>query len=272
MKELTLADHQRLGLEIVKEIDKWCTENKVRYTLFGGTLIGAIRHQGFIPWDDDIDIAMPRPDYNRLVKEFSHPDLICVAPELGNSLISFARVCDTKKTVSVPYCPWCTINHLGKWIDIFPLDGEPDDIGEFEALMQDIVKRQAKLYQIRGSKLPITMSLGLTRIAKNIGKRILYGHYDINKELSDLLEVIKGIRFGETNYSGNLSYPTYKTRERSKTKVFESFIRVKFEGEEFSILEYYDEYLRDVFGDYMRMPPEEKRVPKHSEHKFYFKQ
>lgn len=271
MKELTLADHQRLGLEIIKEVDNWCTRNKVRYTLCGGTLIGAIRHQGFIPWDDDIDIAMPRPDYNRFVKEFSHPDLICVAPELGNSLISYGRVCDTKKTYSIPYCPWSTMDKLGKWIDIFPIDGEPEDMEEFGALMQDIVKRQAKLYQIRGSKLPITLSLGLTRIAKNIGKRILYGHYNLQAELDQLLKIIKKIGYGETNYNGNLSYPTYRTKERSRTEIFESYIRVKFEDTELSVSEHYDEYLRDVFGDYMRLPPEEERAPKHSEHRFFFK-
>ena len=97
MKELTLKDLQRIGLQIMKEIDKWCLEHNVSYSLCGGSLIGAIRHKGFIPWDDDIDIVMPRPEYERFVREFRHPDLVCVAPELQNSYLTFARVCDIKK-------------------------------------------------------------------------------------------------------------------------------------------------------------------------------
>lgn len=147
MKELEQKDLQHYGLEIIKEIDHWCVEHMVNYTLCGGSLIGAIRHKGFIPWDDDVDIAMPRPDYERFVHEFSHQDLICIAPELGNSWIPFARVCDTKYTIADPYAPWCTVQNFGVGIDIFPWDGEPDDEEEFKQHMKLVIKKAAVLYR-----------------------------------------------------------------------------------------------------------------------------
>lgn len=271
MKELSLKELQTYSLQIVKEIDKWCASNGVNYTLCGGSLIGAVRHRGFIPWDDDVDIAMPRPDYERFVHNFSHEGLICIAPELGNSWIPFARVCDIKSTKAEPYAPWCKESDYGVGIDIFPWDGEPDDEEDFKQHMAEILKKTALLYQVRGAHLPIRKKLGFIRIIKNIGKKLLYGRYDIEETLRDLLQDIKKYPFGSTHYCGNYSCPTYNTKERSRTEVFCSFTRIEFEDCTLSIIEKYDEYLRDIFGDYMQLPPEDQRKPKHSDHKFYLK-
>lgn len=270
-KELTLRDLQTYSLKIIQNVDKWCVANGVNYTLCGGSLIGAIRHKGFIPWDDDVDIAMPRPDYEKFVSGFNHEGLICIAPELGNSLIPFARVCETKETLAVPYCPWCTIKDFGVGIDIFPWDGEPDDIHEFKQHMGKIRNQNALLYQVRGSRLPLTLNLGFVRICKNVGKKILYGNKDLETLLANLVTDIQKYRFGETNYCGNFSCPTYGEKERSRTEVFSSFTRIPFEDCELSVISNYDEYLRDIFGDYMQLPPINARVPKHGDHKFYFK-
>jgi len=271
MKELTLHDLQTFGLKIMKEIDHWCLEHEVNYSLCGGSLIGAIRHGGFIPWDDDIDIVMPRPEYEKFVKGFLHPDLVCIAPELGNSYLTFARVADTKETKNVAYCPWCTLPDVGLYVDIFPIDGECEDYGEFQQTMNWLKRKDATIYQIKGAKLPISSDLGGVRILKNIGKKILYGHYSLRKELESYMKVEKAIAFGATSYCGNLACPTAGVRERQRTKVFQNYIRIQFEDCELSAVRDYDEYMRDIFGDYMKLPPEKDRVPKHSEHKFYFK-
>ena len=270
-RELNLQDLQRQSLKIMKEIDKWCLENKVNYTLCGGSLIGAIRHKGFIPWDDDVDIAMPRPDYEKFVHGFANKGLICIAPELENSWIPFARVCDTQFTYAKPYAPWCVVSDFGVGVDVFPWDGEPDNESEFKQHMARVIKRLNLLYQVRGAHLPFSWKLGAMRIIKNIAKKVLYGRYDIDGILKDLLHDIQKYPFGSTRYCGNFSCPTYKEKERSRTEVFTKYMRVPFEECEFSIICDYDEYLRDIFGDYMILPPEKDRVPKHSEHRFYFK-
>ena len=96
---MNLGDIQRVSIEILQEIDNFCQKNSIRYSLGYGGLIGAIRHKGCIPWDDDIDIIMPRPDYRRLLNEFNgyFPELEVYAPELDwNYYAPYANVCDTR--------------------------------------------------------------------------------------------------------------------------------------------------------------------------------
>ena len=132
--ELSLEELHNQSLQIVVEIDSFCRQNGIRYTLAFGSLLGAIRHKGFIPWDDDIDLAMPRPDYNRFVRMFKVDGLVCVAPETNTSYLTFARVADARATWCKPFLPWSSKrNDLGVWVDIFPIDGESDDMKEFSS-------------------------------------------------------------------------------------------------------------------------------------------
>ncbi len=271
MKELILKELQSFGLKIMKEIDRWCVEHDVNYTLCGGSLIGAIRHKGFIPWDDDIDIVMTRPNYQKFVHEFSHDDLVCIAPELGNSYLTFARIADTKTTVSYPYCPWCKTEGVGLYVDIFPLDGEPESKEDFDKLMAILKNKESQMYQIRGTLMPWTKDLGIVRTLKWLGKQILYGRYNYEKELSDYIKIMKSIPYEGSEYCGNLACPVAGLRERQRSEIFEEYIRISFEDCELSVVKNYDEYLSDIFGDYMKLPSEKDRVPKHSEHKFYYR-
>ena len=195
MEELNLKDLQQQGLKIMKVIDRWCLENGVNYSLCGGSLIGAVRHKGFIPWDDDIDIMMSRPEYDRFVHEFNKDGYVCIAPELGNSYISYGRICDITETYSEPYCPWCKIEGTGLWVDVFPFDGEPDDYDEFAKLVETISNKINRLYQIRGTKLPISRKLSYMRVFKNLGKKLLYGHCRIDTELFEILSMVSSSKF-----------------------------------------------------------------------------
>ena len=87
MKEMTLRELQLFALEILKDVHQFCTQNNIKYSLYAGTLLGAIRHQGFIPWDDDIDIVMPRDDYNRFCQTYQS-ERFCIATRDNDDSLS----------------------------------------------------------------------------------------------------------------------------------------------------------------------------------------
>ncbi len=131
MKQMSLEDIQGVSLDILAAVDDFCTNKGIKYSLGYGGLIGAVRHKGPIPWDDDIDIIMERPEYDRFIKIFNQvgPNgLKLFAPELGNSYFSISRICDMSRTFVRKYYQW-TDEETGVWIDVFPIDGLPSDGG-----------------------------------------------------------------------------------------------------------------------------------------------
>ena len=139
MKELTIEEHKKLALDILVNVADFCDKNGIRYFLAYGTLIGAIRHKGYIPWDDDIDIMMPRSDYDRFLKIYSDKNgrYKVASPMDKNTKLAYAKVIDTK-TVKIEG----GVKYSGKndWscvdIDVFPLEGQPTDENEFVKYMK----------------------------------------------------------------------------------------------------------------------------------------
>ena len=128
MKRLNLDEIKDIELSLLIEFDKLCKKNGLYYTLCGGTLLGAVRHRGFIPWDDDIDILMPRPDYDRLLNNLyidrrtlpTHMEF--VSWKEGSSNFLFIKLMDNRTKVVVDYLnPALGGKHI--WIDIFPIGG-----------------------------------------------------------------------------------------------------------------------------------------------------
>ena len=149
MEKLSLKDLQHLELEIFKYFISLCEKYKLRYFLAGGTLLGAIRHKGFIPWDDDIDVLMPRTDYDRLQnigKKLCDKRYKLASFELGNLNYPFAKIFDTHTQIKKIFDFDETEQQV--WIDIFPLDGLPESDAETEKIfkkslfMRDILKIQ----------------------------------------------------------------------------------------------------------------------------------
>ena len=119
---IEITEMKELMLDIMSSIDKYCRENGLRYSLAYGTLIGAIRHQGYIPWDDDIDIWMPRPDYMRFMQEYKHEYYKAYCAELTPGWDRFiAKVCDERTVIDEGHGEVC-----GVYVDIFPIDGWPE--------------------------------------------------------------------------------------------------------------------------------------------------
>ena len=139
MKRLSQKDLQVISLEILKDVDAFCKANGIRYSMAYGTLLGAVRHKGFIPWDDDVDIVMMRSDYERFCREYKSDKYELFGnPRTSDAYVAYARVADMKDTESRTYIPWAgNRQDQGVRIDVFPLDYAPDD--EQEQLLQRLL-------------------------------------------------------------------------------------------------------------------------------------
>ncbi len=272
MKELTRQDIQQLSLEILKDVHAFCVENNIKYTLQGGTLIGAIRHNGFIPWDDDIDLAMPRPDYDRFIHTYkSQKGFKVFSRELDeNVYLAFSRVCDMERTfVDDSALPW-TSNEKGLWIDIFPLDGVETDYDECKKRVKRIKWQWTlgglKRFSMAGFKPRKSLKDKLKWTFKMlVYPFISYSAFDRQIAMS------KEIVWDDATYYSNLALFIYDIRERHHKRVINEVVLHKFEDSEFYIMAGYDEALREKYGDYMQLPPKEKQTPGHDFNKCYWR-
>lgn len=265
-EELDLNTIKERSLEILKFIDHTCKELNLRYYLAAGTLLGAVRHKGFIPWDDDIDIMMPRDDYEKLVCRFPKND--------NFSFITFHNTDNI-------YCPYgkiidkCTIKieplrekylTIGVDVDVFPIDNYPNNYEE-AILWCDKIKRIQKK---KDSLLePYTKGRNFVRsLMRNL--LVFFNHIvddigivSVKKYVIQLDSLSQKYNSVATNYCGIAAIAAYGSKKRNRKEVFADSVDVEFEGYAFPAPSGYDEYLRDYYGDYMQLPPLEKRQTHH---------
>ena len=252
MKEMSVLEVQRVSMDILKDVHEFCVANGIKYTLQGGTLLGAVRHKGFIPWDNDIDIAMPRPDYDRFIRTYkSSKGYEVMARELPNSddvFIAYARVCDMKNTY-VDDSVFCwTSRKKGIWIDLFPLDGTEDSYEEADARINLMTKIWKKGTFFRWGKAPLSSIPTFSKKLKCLLKKpfILFRDY---KPVDLHIEMCRAIKWEDATYYSNLAYLGYGIRERHHKRVLDEVITVPFEDMEVCIMKGYDEALKEKYGD-----------------------
>ena len=268
---MTIKDIQQVSLEILKDVHQFCVENDICYTLFGGTMIGAIRHKGFIPWDDDVDIAMPRPHYERFLATYkSKKGYKLMAAGTEDSYLAFSRVCEMDKTrVVCQLNKWTRIN-TGCWIDIFPLDGSYDELPK-EKMRSFMISIQWKICcSIRESLSDKAQYTEFNNTIKSRCKRWICKWLNIKSMIKRHIEMSKKICWGETNHFSNYSYMWYGLREYQETKDFNSVLLVPFEDSFFYVCNGYDNLMNKKYGDYMILPPFEKRKANHSYNHYYY--
>lgn len=258
MRKIDIDELKDIQLQILNQISNFCEEEGINYWLDCGTLLGAVRHRGYIPWDDDIDIGMLRDDYENFISKFNKKNdkyRCCTMYNTNNFPFAFAKVMDLdtelyepNKKEGVKMC----IN-----VDVFVYDNAPADQ---ELLNKMYKKRDENLIWYRRRILPgWTTGSTFKRILKILLcsiLKILPKQYFIDKIQKNLTKY----RFIDTKFIGNF---TSDTKILCNKEIFKSFVNVEFEGKLYKAPIGYDKWLKSFYGDYMQLPPKKQRVSKH---------
>ena len=266
---MTLNDIKEVSLDILTEFHDFCSSHALKYSLAGGTAIGAVRHQGFIPWDDDVDVCMLRQDYERFCSIYQGTgDFELFAPQRNNSLIGYARLCEMRRTEARPFVP-CFKSGSGIWIDIFPMDLANDDFDKYYARQMSIYSLKRKLDHRRDAMRIMNKSLGLKGNIHVFWQKITCPSVTVEEvvgEITRLSTAEEECCTRLTNY-----HTVYREKEWYLRKDFDNTISVKFEDRDFRLMSGYEDYLSQIYGNYMELPPVEKRIARHSRHQYLWR-
>lgn len=260
-REISLQELKNIEFDLLKEFRSFCEKNNIRYFLAYGTLLGAIRYKGFIPWDDDVDVLVPREDYNRLIKMYEDSGYYRLYSIERNKKFGypFAKLCDnrTKKVEG-------NFNNgvdQGVEIDIFPLDYWNDDL---EKAKSEVKKLKKNMYWLDIAKLS-------AHKARTPFRQIVFNCMNVYSRLFGTEFWIKKINkigcsqnYVRSNFIGNKVWCPYGERDICPAVAFSSSVKVEFEGEMFPAPIGYDTYLTCLYGDYLPEPPKEKQKTHHT--------
>lgn len=261
-KQLDINDIKAVLVRMLKDFDTICTENGIRYSVAFGTMLGAIRHKGFIPWDDDVDLIIPRKDFEKLKSYFkkNHEKYSLVSCETQKDFNSILPKIVDNSTILIQHTESGAQKkrsyHLGVYIDLFILDEIPDDKKEREEVFKRAgtwQKEWAFFYftpnsNHSGAVNALRKVANGTGFAKNIAR-------DINT---------KAQKYHGKSY-GNLLMAVYpRSADIVPKKEFDDLIEVDFEELKLKCLKSYDRMLTGWYKDYMKLPPVEQRVTHHT--------
>jgi len=259
---------QLTQLEILLEVDRICKKHNLTYLLWAGTMLGAIRHKGFIPWDDDIDIAMKRDDYEKFLEicktELSSHYFLQHHKTEPYYILQLAKI-RKNKTQYVEESRRILNIHHGIWIDIFPLDNV------FPGSMKEnircfIVSLLLRFNTTRNLGVSLNSSY-IKRILGNLLAKLSF--LLINKKRYDMLVKYLITLFNSKNseYLNELclhASKNYIKRNLISVNDYYDIIHTNFEGHLFPIPRNYDLFLTNNYGEYNKLPPENERIPKHT--------
>ena len=256
LEKISNSEAKKIMINILSFLSEYCDNNGLRYFLAYGTLLGAIRHKGFIPWDNDIDIWMPRPDYDKF------RELVILKPINENircldyctiKAFPFLKVFDYRTILKEHFL--VTGDKLGLYVDVFPLDGLPENVSEKKRILS-IAEKYNRCFALGNYRFN-TGSNGMVKLLKNVFypfSRLM----DSKKICQRLDTLCAQYAYDQSMFVGNVVWG-YGKKEILK-KTWFGISTAEFEGKEYKIPSGYDEILKNYYGEYMTLPPKEKRI------------
>ena len=265
VKEIDIKELRKIQIEILDNVDEFCKKNNINYWIDCGTLLGAVRHKGYIPWDDDIDIGMLREDYDKFLNLFNKVNTRYKlnALELDKDYyFPFGKVVDTN---TILYEPDEETGIKGAvYIDVFVYDNAPDDDSKVDEMYDKrdnynkfrIAQLYPKMYDKSSFKKRIM------RFFLNIYLKFLPKNYYTKKCIDNSKRYINE----NTKRVGNFTSAKRMTGDK---EIFNSFVELSFENKKYPAPVGYKKWLEAFYGDYMKLPPKEKQVSLHKFKAYY---
>ena len=267
MKQIGLHEMKEIEIAILDCFDRFCREHGLSYSLACGTLLGAVRHKGFIPWDDDIDVLMHREDYEKLqilASSFPHPYQVnSIHTETNRNkpfLYTYTKIVDTRTLLLEK--PDALDYETGIYIDVFPLDGLPSDRDEIEArfekakkMINRAVVTNMSYYRVKHSNnVKTTMAYSLV----NLFRKLLPTNFYMKR----LDKYCRTLSIDRCDNVGCIA-AGYGMREIMPKDIYFPIKQIEFEGKSYLCMNRPEVYLSNLYGDYMTLPPAEQRQKRH---------
>ena len=256
MREISLEELKKLQMDVLEAIDIFCRDNDIRYSIACGTLLGAVRHKGYIPWDDDIDIYMLRSEYDKLISKFPllyKEKYKLLSLERSNKWDLVYAKAFNDETIVIEAA---TVGETyGVNIDIYPIDNVPDDDKEWKRYN----KWRRKIQLLHAYQFRTYDSMNSW-----IKKFLLFLVQPFSRLTARFIDSFVCRYNNEATKYVFESSQGLLVKNRFERNLFDHLIEMKFEDRTFMAFADFDNYLSNAYGDYMKLPPKEKRVTHHT--------